>query len=194
MAQLEVSTETPLRRLLPHHRNTTHSAKNGVTVSVGESSHTGRRVRVLDRIQTRVSRDRLDAELAKGVPPDSSVVLSLRAKQLLTRSERLGLVRSLRRILSTSEQSNTVRLGVPLNRDAIRNSRQQLEQLIDKLEGDLPVDVRSMASLHNLVVDGGSPLYLVSRSRDLKAELTALLAVVETTPDDSFGTSVAVAR
>jgi hypothetical protein len=126
----------------------------------------------VERLRIRMRASRLDRELAHGASPEGSVALAIRAQVLAQPSERVRLAGALERIVAAADASSPARLRVPVNRRAVRAAGTELRAIIDLLRSG-PVDVRSIASIRNLVAEGNSPLYRLDATGDLRAELLA---------------------
>ena len=140
-----------------------------------------RRVRWRDRVAFRARASALDAVLAAGSSPDSSISLALHAARLCKPAHRQLLARSLGRIVAAAETPNG-RRATPVCRSAIQKVRPELASLAGRLSASGPVDVRGVARLRLLLADGTGPLYQPAGRDQLHAELTAVLAAL-----DSFG-------
>jgi hypothetical protein len=98
--------------------------------------------------------------------------LALRARVLAQPSERASLADALERIVGAADPSSPARLRVPVNRQAVRAAGTELRAIVDLLRSG-PVDVRTIASIRNLVAEGKSPLYRLDTTGHLRAELRA---------------------
>ncbi|MGB7052097.1 MAG: hypothetical protein WBG41_11055 [Acidimicrobiales bacterium] len=130
------------------------------------------RVGCLERLRTRMRASRLDRKLADGASPEGSVALAIRARVLAQPSEGARLADALERIVGAADPSSSSRLKVPVNRQAVRAAGTELRAIIDLLRSG-PVDVRTIATIRNLVAQGNSPLYRLDTTGDLRAELLA---------------------
>jgi hypothetical protein len=128
------------------------------------------RVGYVERLRIRMRASRLDRELAHGASPEGSVALAIRAQVLAQPSERARLAGALERIVAAADASSPARLRVPVNRRAVRAAGTELRAIVDLLRSG-PVDVRSIASIRNLVAEGNSPLYRLDATGDLRTEL-----------------------
>jgi hypothetical protein len=117
------------------------------------------RVRLRDRVATRVHAFRLDGALAQGVAPESSPALELRATTLIGPAAwQLG--NHLRQILlAVNGGARPPIHAVPISRHLIRAVEPELWQLALRLLDERPVDVRGVASVQTLLCDGRGPLY-----------------------------------
>jgi hypothetical protein len=135
-------------------------------------THT-QRVRLIDRLVARLRSSHLDRRLAEGASPESSVALALHAAWVARPSHLHQVARSLERVVSAAETSPTSQTvpGVPINREAVRRAKPDLEALSRRLQSVRLVNVRGVATTRMLLADGAGPLYHACRSRDLRAEV-----------------------
>ncbi len=138
-----------------------------------------RRVRLRDRLLTRLRASSLDAELAAGASPDSSVELALRAGQLCRPSYRRLLCHGLARVLATAAGPARSMRKIPVDRRAVRDARAELEAVAECLGAAGPVGVRGVARVSKLLTDGTGPLYQASRPGRLRNELRAALGALD---------------
>ena len=138
-----------------------------------------RRVRLRDRLLARMRAAALDAELAGGTSPESSVVLALHAVHLSRPSQRRLLAGSLRRVVASADAPARSRLKAPVCGPAVRRAGTELQALIDRLVGAGPVSVRGVAQVRCLLADGTGPIYRKSAPDRLRNELRGALAVLD---------------
>jgi hypothetical protein len=150
-----------------------------------------RPARLRDRLLARLRASRLDRELATGASPDATVALALRAQVLVRARTRRDLARSAQRILATAMQAPAAGrppagnspaaprlyrraarpLPVPTCRDRVRNSSEELGDLIGRLLASGPVDARGVALTGVLLADGSGPLYRRAAYDDVRARV-----------------------
>ncbi len=131
-----------------------------------------------ERIRARLLATRLDRRLAAGRSPESDPLLALRAQRLTRPSTRTALATAIGRVLR--EASSTARRTRPPLADlvAVREVERDLVGLVDHLVAPVPVSARGVALVHEMLVDGGGPLYLRRSARDLSEMIrTATLAL-----------------
>jgi hypothetical protein len=138
-----------------------------------------RRVRPWDRLRAHLRAAALDRELAAGASPDSSVALAVHAEHLHAEGQRSLLARSLRRVGAAPDTAPAHRLWAPLDREAVRRTRAELEALADRLASSEPLAVRGVARVRTLLSDGAGPLYQESDPARLRHELAATLASMD---------------
>jgi hypothetical protein len=109
------------------------------------------------RLQTLWHRDRLDDQLARGVDPNSSRLLQIRAQQLL--NKRADLADAVDDVLVRSKRPFAFTVEVPIRRRAVDDCADDLRALSRRLRAAAPVDVHGAAMTWNLLTDGASPLY-----------------------------------
>jgi hypothetical protein len=126
----------------------------------GATYVTPSRVRLRDRVAARVHALALDRALARGVAPESSAPLELRAETLIGPTGRQQLGDHIRQILRTAQQGCRFPiLSDVISRRLVRDVEPELSQLALRLLDGRPVDVRGVASLQTLLCDGRGPLY-----------------------------------
>ena len=138
-----------------------------------------RRVRMRDRLLARIRVAALDAELAAGASPESSVVLALHAVHLCGPSQRRLLAGSLRRIAASADAPTRSRLKAPVCGPAVRHAGTELQAVIDRLVAAGPVSVRGVARVRCLLADGTGPIYRKSAPDRLRSELRSALALMD---------------
>jgi len=103
-----------------------------------------------------------------------------RGLELTSARKRLQLARSLAGVVD--ELRGPVRLpgASPLNRSALRPHEQELSALAERLAAlDCPVTESGMRFAHELVADGGSPLYDRAAAGEIHAVLARVLGALE---------------
>ena len=141
-----------------------------------------RRVRVWDRLSARIRAAALDRALAAGTSPESGVTLAVHAQHLHNGAQRSLLARSLRRVGDSSQAPSAQHLHAPVDRQAVRRARPELEALAARLASSEPLDVRGVARVRTLLADGTGPLYREREPGRLRRELVATLASMDPPP------------
>lgn len=102
--------------------------------------------------------DRWIATGAGAPPPDA--VVTQRCEELVSARERRMLATSLRRHVAAAQAPPRVSVRVPTDRRTVRAEAALIERLAAHLaDVNTPVEARSVALVHMLVSDAGSPLY-----------------------------------
>jgi hypothetical protein len=139
--------------------------------------------RLRDRLRARVCALGLDRSLAAGASPDSGVLLSLRAEELMSMRNRRSLACALRRVVSEAAQPvPPLGSALPLARRDIRRHRRLIHELADVVERPRPVELRGLAAVEVLLKDGAGPLYNAGRFDALGTRLRALLQTLSAPP------------
>jgi hypothetical protein len=139
-----------------------------------ERSHT------VARVRARVCSRQLDRELAQGISPDSSAILSVRAYDLIGVRMRAMLAQSIRRLVDDAAHPlRPMHFTVPICRSKVWRCRHTLEEVADRLAGSEPLDARGVAQLRLLLSDGAGPLYDHPGANDLAPALRRAVAALE---------------
>jgi hypothetical protein len=124
----------------------------------------------------------LDAALAEGADPDSSKALALRTQQLADPKRRAKIAGSIDRLLDLAERSTAVQpylTQVPAWAQGIEDHRDQLLEVVDRLEAEDSPPVKGLAMADLLVEDAGSPHYVRQAADRLGAAVEAILAALD---------------
>ena len=150
-----------------------------------------RRARVVHHAAARLRARALDDELIAGAPPESQLVLSLRAQQLLGLRERRGLAATLRAQVAAARDPAPMRHAViPVSRSAVLQCATELTDLAALLARPGPVTPRGVALVRRLICEGGGPLY--RRSGDgCGSELVVAIAEARWALSDLDGSDIA---
>jgi hypothetical protein len=150
----------------------------------------------LNRLMARVRASRLDGDLADGALPDATVALALRAQRLIAPRARREVAEGARRLLAAAMQApatgrsqehaadglrvpsarrlrmpSTRPLRVPVCEDRVRESAEELSDLIRRLLADAPVAARGVALASELLSDGSGPLYHRANTDDARTRI-----------------------
>jgi hypothetical protein len=118
------------------------------------------RVRLRDRVAARVRAFGLDAALARGVAPESSAPLELRAETLIGPTARQELGDHVQQLLRRARSGCRFSIhAAPISRRLVSDAEPELSRLALRLLDGWPVDVRGVASVRGLLCDGCGPLY-----------------------------------
>lgn len=103
---------------------------------------------------------RLDEELAAGFDPDANSERHERAVELTELRTRRRIAANLRRALAEAEAPRPpFSAKAPIARAALRDSREDVEDVADRLAGAAPVSPQGVARARILLTDGTGPLY-----------------------------------
>lgn len=122
------------------------------------------------RLRARSRRLELDHALAEGADPSSSPVLSARAAQLVSRSNRRRLAEALERFALTAEASQGLFRAMP-RRQSIAANRGELMRLAHTLRSGGLLYARGIAILELVLIDGTGPAYTDARGEGLARQL-----------------------
>jgi hypothetical protein len=130
------------------------------------------------RVEVFLRRWSLDHRLAMGERPELDPALALRAQQLMGDRTRRSLARLLRRNLRLAHEPTRWGTSTPLDRQAVVDAGQLMNGLAVRLTAPVPVGVRGVALISDMLGDGASPLYESGwtgerRGRALKHRLTS---------------------
>ena len=134
------------------------------------------------RARTRLKRNRLDEQLARGAAPDTSAEVALRAMQLVSSRERSRLANALVEALGDARGPNLGPFRIKSSgRDAaIRECADDLLTLIARLRDDRPVAVKGAAMTARLVSNQAGPLHRAD-AEDLRLAIQAAHAALDDT-------------
>lgn len=151
-----------------------------------------RPARPWDRLVVRVRASRLDSDLAGGASPDATVPLALRAQMLVRARTRRDLALGAQQILATATQVPAAgrtqvpaagRPRVPVCRDRVRDSSEELGDLIWRLLAGGPVAARGVALASVLLTDGSGPLYHRASADDVRARVREAVDALDARPN-----------
>jgi hypothetical protein len=141
---------------------------------------TAMRASLVARVRTRLRRNDLDEQLARGVDPETSVDLRLHAAQLLSSSGRSMLANGLVEALGDARGPHlgAFRMRTRHRHAAIREAADDLRPLVLRLRDEQPIEIRGAAMAALLLNDRGSPLYRES-GPELQVALRAARAALD---------------
>jgi hypothetical protein len=138
-----------------------------------------RDVRARERLVARWKSSKLDRALAKGVPPETSGALLLRARTLLGPRARRELSQALQRILREASRAPWPGARMPVRRYEVMDARDDLNLLARRLIAPAPVDVRGVAQVRVLLSDGSGPLFWRRSADDLRGRVREAIEALE---------------
>jgi hypothetical protein len=119
-----------------------------------------RRVRLRDRFAVRVRAFGLDADLMRGVAPETSPALALRAQTLVGPAVREQLAADVQQILRHARSGGRPSVhAAPISHRLVRGAEAEFRRLALRLLDDRAVDVRGIAAVRVLLCDGCGPLF-----------------------------------
>lgn len=142
-------------------------------------SATTRAQRTLHSMRAPFGQNRMDADLAAGVRPDSNPFLRERARYLISRGSRLKMASALGQAL---DQGERLKLGTPQPHapaQQVRAAAPTLRILVRRLEGSLPIDPQGAAKTNILLTDRSGPLYNPRNPSDLAMAAREALAALD---------------
>ena len=128
-----------------------------VLLEDGWGGVTALHVRPRDRIAARLQAHRIDADLARGVSPDTTAARALRAHTLTSIRNRRVLARGLAHAVAAGIGESTG--PALLNRRGVREASRDIEELRRLLLAAGPVPVHGVAGAQVLLTDGAEALY-----------------------------------
>jgi hypothetical protein len=136
------------------------------------------------RLRVLLHRGRLDRELAAGADPNATALRRERARKLLGERMRREIAASLERLLADAECSPApFSSRVPIARNAIRDSRCDLEDVVRRLKEPAYISPQGVAMLNLLLSDGTSPFFTPDPSpRRLRWSLAAVATAIDHGP------------
>jgi hypothetical protein len=143
-----------------------------------------RRARLHERIAARCRAHFLDGQLARGVPPEAGAALALRAHDLGEPRMRLTLARGVQRVLDEARSPRRPsRSRVPVSNAEVMAAARELDELAKRLRSPGLLASRGIASVHLLLTDCRSPLYLRGVTGGLRVTVSGALEALEPTTD-----------
>jgi hypothetical protein len=125
------------------------------------------------RLESHLLADRLDRSLAAGTPPESDVLLALRAERLARPSTREELAAAVQRLVreATEPQHGFSRAPSLAVLSRVARARSELESLVEQLLAPVPVSARGVALVEILLRDGTGPLFRYESTADLALQV-----------------------
>lgn len=140
---------------------------------------------VSNRVQARLHRSRLDKALASGADPNTDPLRRERAGQLVGEKRRRKLAASLEGLLAEADSApRPFTSKVPIARAAIRDSRWDVETIVERLKAPAYISAQGVAMASLLLTSGTSPCYGTDRasSQELRWALQATVEAIDHGP------------
>jgi hypothetical protein len=131
------------------------------------------------RLAARIRARSLDRELAAGARPQASVVLSLRAESLIRAETRERLAEEIRSAVRQADEPGCLSARIPVCRDAVARTAEDLRRLASRLQAPRPVSVEGVARARELLTDGRGPLYDRGEARRLGGAVRDAVAALD---------------
>lgn len=143
-----------------------------------------RRARLRERAAARWRAHFLDAQLARGVAPEAGAALALRAHNLGEPRMRLALAQGVQRVLDDARSpQRPSHSRIPVCKAEVMAAASELDKLAKRLRSPGLLASRGLASVHQLLTDGRSPLYLSGNPGALRVTLSRVLEALEPTTE-----------
>lgn len=143
-----------------------------------------RRARLRERIAARWRAHFLDAQLARGVAPEAGAALALRAHDLGEPRMRHVLARGVQRVLDEARSpERPSRARIPVRNAEVLAAADELGELAERLRSPGLLGARGFASVHLLLTDGRSPLYLRGTTGELRVTVSHAFEALEPTTE-----------
>jgi hypothetical protein len=118
------------------------------------------------------------------VAPETGAALALRAHELGEPRIRLALARGLQRALDEARSPQRAsRSRVPVCKAEVAAAADQLDELAKRLRSPSLLACRGLASVHLLLTDGRSPLYLRGTTGELRVMVSRAFEALEPTAE-----------
>jgi len=137
------------------------------------------------RLRTRLHCRRVDRELVSGLDPNSDPLRRERARELVGERCRRRLAATLEGLqLEADSSAHLFTSKVPLARAAVRDSRTELDTVVERLKTPAYISARGVAMISVLLSDGAGPLYGrdPANSRVLRKALEAVIDCLDNGP------------
>jgi hypothetical protein len=159
----------------------------GPLIGGGESASQGASPGL--RLKVFVARGRLDRQIVRGRPCESSAALALRARQLTDPRTRRRIAEDLRGIVDYVHRyrSRGVISAVVIEPAAVRNGRREILELARRLEGTAQVSPGGVVRARALLTDGCSPLFNPRCERTVAQAVSEVHDALEGLPVLEFG-------
>jgi hypothetical protein len=133
-----------------------------------------------DRILLRLNTARIDADLAAGLPSETSPRHAARARQLVNPRKRHTLAANWDHMLAISHTRAPGLSGrVPICRQRVHQAEPEIRELIAALRAAGPMPVRGVAMALDLLTDGRGPIFNPNPADDLIAAVDQAVAELD---------------
>jgi hypothetical protein len=137
------------------------------------------------RIRVRLNHHRIDRELARGADPNTDPLRYERARELVGDESRRRLGAGLEGLLAAAD-TGPIRFSskVPVARLAIRESRPDIETIVERLSPPAYLSPQGVAMVAVLLADGAGPLYAsaATPSPELHRALETVVHAIDNGP------------
>jgi hypothetical protein len=145
----------------------------------GPTTLHARLVRRRDRLAARLRAGFLDAELARGLPPEGRWLRAVRADQLVAGRERRRQSAAWADLLISPAGQGPHPSRVPINRRGVAAAAPQIAELAQRLAAPGPIPAQAVARSLRLLTDGTGPLYSRRARPDLAARVGEVLRALD---------------
>lgn len=130
-----------------------------------------------ETLAARLRAGRLDRQLARGVCPEATAALSLRAQAIVRRQHQRQLAALVAWAIAQSRAPATrpTSAAVPVRRRSVIAAEGSFLRLLNRLQGPGPLPVAGVARVRLLFVDGAGPLYYAGCPTSLRAAVDEAL-------------------
>ena len=130
-------------------------------------------------------RGELDCQLAAGIDPQTSTLLSMRGRTLTHRRSRKRVADGLARAHRSAQQTTPgFTAAVQPNVPQLLAAQPVLAAIDRRLRSPTPVRAKGIAMLQALLTDGASPLYQPAEPGALASRLRAAAAALDPSPSE----------
>jgi hypothetical protein len=136
--------------------------------------------RFADRLLSRAFGASLDRQLAAGSPPESALLLAVRAEDIVSMRARLALAGDWDHLLQVARRVRVPRSPtVPVRGRSIAAAEPAIRELVRRLRNPLPVSAQGVAMASVLLTDATGPVYDRHSSVTLAAALEAAITELD---------------
>jgi hypothetical protein len=162
------------------------SARLEVTGRPGQNVRGARTSSLSNQVRARLRHHKLDKSLASGADPNTDSLRRERARQLVGEKTRHEVAAHVERLLveADSPPRGLFTPRVPIARAAIRDSRWNLETIVERLKAPAYISPQGVAMISLLLSDGAGPLYgnNPAHSQELHRALDTVVDAIDNGP------------